>query len=72
MVGVENGVVFIQNDASKGIIPCSPSKIALSDVVAMRSNGMLLPTKGFDTDSGGRLAKEMARIESLVPKGLQG
>jgi hypothetical protein len=63
----ENGVVFIQNDASKGIIPCSPSKISLSDVVAMRSNDMLLPT-GFDTDAGGRLAKEMAKIESLIPK----
>ena len=63
----ENGVVFIQNDSTKGIVPCAPSKISLSDVVAMRSNDMLLPT-GFDTDSGARLAREVAKIDALIPK----
>ena len=62
----ENGVVFIQNDASKGIIPCSPSKVSLSDVVSMRTNDLLLPA-GFDSDSAGRLTKAVLKIDELIP-----
>jgi hypothetical protein len=37
------GVVFIQSDARGGIVPCAPSKISLSDVVAVRPNDVVLP-----------------------------
>lgn len=47
----DGGVVFIQNDAARGIIPCSPTKIALSNVTTMRSGDFYLPT-GFDTRTG--------------------
>ncbi len=63
----ESGVVFIQNDASKGIVPCSPSKVSLSDVVAMKGNDFLLPS-GFDTDFAGRLAKCVSKIDGMIPK----
>lgn len=62
----ERGVVFIQSDTRGGIVPCAPSKISLSDVVAVRPNDILLPVD-FDTIAGGQLRKAMARIDSLLP-----
>ncbi|MBA1365423.1 Z1 domain-containing protein [Burkholderia gladioli] len=44
----ERGVVFVQNDSSNRIIPCSPSKVAVSEVVTIRGGEFYLPT-GFDT-----------------------
>jgi hypothetical protein len=61
------GVVFIQSDARGGISPCAPSKISLSDVVAVRPNEVLLPTN-FDTVSAGRLRTAMQGIDALVPR----
>ncbi|MFK3773387.1 Z1 domain-containing protein [Pseudomonas sp. NPDC089406] len=63
----DGGVVFIQSDASGGIIPCAPSKISLSDVVAVKPNDVLLPT-GFDTIAGGKLKKVNIEIEKLIPE----
>ena len=62
----DGGVVFIQSDASGGVIPCAPSKISLSDVVAVKPNDVLLPT-GFDTIAGGKLRKINVEIERLIP-----
>ena len=42
----DRGVVFIQTDPANRVRPCAPNKIMMSNVVAMRPNGMLLPT-GF-------------------------
>lgn len=62
----DGGVVFIQSDVERGFIPCAPSKVTLSDVVAVRPNDVLLPT-GFDTVAAGKLAKQVAKIDALVP-----
>lgn len=62
----DGGVVFIQSDARQGFVPCAPSKISLSDVVAMRPAEVLLPT-GFDTIAATRLARMMAKIDALIP-----
>lgn len=60
------GVVFIQSDARGGIVPCAPSKVTLSDVVAVRPNDVLLPND-FDTIAGGLLRKAMKTADGLVP-----
>ena len=67
--GHEGGVVFIQNDPKKGIIPCAPSKISLSDVVAVKPNDILLP-QNFDTVAATKLKHGNAQIERCIPKGI--
>lgn len=62
----DGGVVFIRSDAKGGIAPCAPSKISLSDVVAVRPNDLFLPT-GFDTIAGGRLKRDVAAIDAMIP-----
>ncbi|MFJ3461569.1 Z1 domain-containing protein [Achromobacter spanius] len=64
----DRGVVFIQNAASGAITPCAPSKISVSNVVAVKPNAILLPTD-FDTVADGKLRKSVALIETLVPSG---
>lgn len=44
----DSGVVFLENDANQGIIPCSPTKVSVSNIVTVRSKDFLLPTN-FDT-----------------------
>ncbi len=67
----DGGVVFLQSDASQGIVPCAPSKVSLSNVVAVRRNEILLPT-GFDTISASRLARPVSRVDALVPDAAKG
>jgi hypothetical protein len=62
----DGGVVFIQSDAQKGLVPCAPSKIYLSEVVAVKPNDILLPT-GFNTIAASKLARQMAKIDPMVP-----
>ncbi|WP_233840523.1 Z1 domain-containing protein [Dyella sp. 2HG41-7] len=62
----DSGVVFIQSDARGGVIPCAPSKISLSDVVAVRPNDMYLPTD-FDTIASGGLRRVMKVIDASIP-----
>jgi hypothetical protein len=62
----DGGVVFIQSDARQGFVPCAPSKVSLSDVVAVRPNDVLLPT-GFDTIAASKLGRQIAKIDSMVP-----
>lgn len=63
----DDGVVFIQGDARQGFVPCAPSKVSLSDVVALRPRDILLPIN-FDTIAPGKLAKRMVSIDALIPK----
>ncbi|MEN2475114.1 Z1 domain-containing protein [Burkholderia sp. GS2Y] len=63
----DQGVVFIQNDAKNGIIPCAPNKISLSNVVAVKANQILTPT-GFDTVSNTSLKKLIKAAENLIPE----
>lgn len=67
----EDGVVFIQNDARGAVVPCAPSKISLSDVVAVRPGEVLLPN-GFDTIAQKALSKQVREIERLVPEAMRG
>ncbi len=67
----DRGVAFIQSDAAGKIRPCAPSKVSLSDVVAMRPNDAFLPTN-FDTVAPGRLARSIAAVEALIPPGCVG
>ncbi|WP_083860025.1 Z1 domain-containing protein [Bradyrhizobium diazoefficiens] len=62
----EDGVVFIQSDARNGFVPCAPSKISVSDVVAIKPSGILLPTK-FDTIAQTHLNKTMKSLDNLIP-----
>lgn len=67
----EDGVVFIQNDPRGAVIPCAPSKISLSDVVAIRPGEVLSPN-GFDTIAHAALSKHVRKIEALVPEKMRG
>jgi len=62
----DDGVVFIQSDVRNGFVPCAPSKISLSDVVAVRPNSVLLPT-GFDTVAQTYLTRQLNIIDALIP-----
>lgn len=61
----DRGVVFIQTDARQRVRPCAPNKVLLSDVVAVRPNGLLLPT-GFQAESGKAMSKIQAELETLI------
>lgn len=62
----EDGVVFIQSDPRNGFVPCAPSKISVSDVIAIKPSGILLPTK-FDTIAQTHLNKTMKSLDNLIP-----
>lgn len=62
----ERGVVFIRADAAKRVRPCAPSKVLLSNVVAVRPNGLYLPT-GFKTKSGHNMSAAQCRLDALIP-----
>lgn len=62
----ERGVVFIQTDPDSRVRPCAPNKVLLSDVVAVRPNGLYLPT-GFTTVSATALRQPLARLDQLIP-----
>ncbi|MBS1872319.1 MAG: hypothetical protein JSU00_03840 [Acidobacteria bacterium] len=63
----EQGVVFLQADARDRVRPCAPNKVLLSNVVAVRPNGLYLPT-GFQTR---RTTKDLAEadreLRQLIP-----
>jgi hypothetical protein len=62
----DQGVVFIQSDAAHRIRPCAPSKVLLSNVVAVRPNGLYLPTN-FETLSGSVMTNATKLLDSLIP-----
>jgi Z1 domain/Type III restriction enzyme, res subunit len=65
----DQGVYFIQKDATNRLVPCSPNKLLFSDVVSIRP-GRRLVLSGFQTVSrtvGARnLAQLDARVKALV------
>lgn len=61
----DKGVVFIQTDAKRRVKPCAPNKVLLSGLVAIRPNGMLLPT-GFTTQPLRNLKPAQAAIDSFL------
>jgi hypothetical protein len=62
----EQGVVFIQADAANRVRPCAPNKVLLSNVVAVRPNGLYLPT-GFQTKSGREMAAAEKELKAIIP-----
>lgn len=63
----DNGVVFIQKDASSHIIPCSPNKILLSDTTTLKPRTRLLPV-GFKVRAKTHVQKPVAAIEAIIGK----
>jgi hypothetical protein len=61
----DQGVVFIQADATRRVRPCAPNKVLLSDVVTVNPNGLLLPT-GFQTRSGRKMSEAQERLGELI------
>ena len=59
------GVVFIQSDVAGRVRPCAPNKILLSDVVAVSSTDMLLPSD-FQTKGGAAMSKIQADLDRLI------
>jgi hypothetical protein len=61
----DQGVVFIQSDASRRIRACAPNKVLLSDVVAVSEDTMLLPTD-FQTKGGAAMAAIQNKLDRLI------
>jgi hypothetical protein len=70
----DQGVYFIQRDAAKRLIPCSPNKLLFSDVVSIRP-GRRLVLSGFQTVSKSAGARNLAaldaRIENLIGSSME-
>ncbi|OYX34856.1 MAG: hypothetical protein B7Z01_04805 [Brevundimonas subvibrioides] len=62
----ERGVAFVMKDSNARIVPCAPSKILVSNIVALRPNGALVPF-GFQTKSKSALAKIDGAVSKLIP-----
>lgn len=61
----DRGVVFIQTDPRQRVRPCAPNKVLLSDVIAVRPDGLLLPT-GFQTAAGRTMSQVQAELDRLI------
>ena len=62
--GAQSGeVVILRTDPAQGVIPCSPSKLLLSNIVSLRPNRRLIP-KGFSTNL--HTAAATAQIDQLL------
>lgn len=61
----DQGVIFIQSDASRRVRACAPNKVLLSDVVAVSENSMLLPTD-FQTRGGSAMAAIQTRLDKMI------
>jgi hypothetical protein len=62
----EQGVVFIQADATGRVRPCAPNKLLLSDVVALRPGQLYLPTR-FETKNARSVAAAERFLRDLIP-----
>lgn len=63
--GHDQGVVFIQKDASNQITPCSPNKILLSNLVTLRPHKRILPV-GFQTGYKTYISKRIKKVSEMV------
>jgi len=62
--GQDAGVIFIQQEGNS-IIPCSPNKVLLSTLTAVRSGKRLLPI-GFQTGSKSRILRLVERLDADI------
>src|SRR5690606_13146659 len=63
--GHDQGVVFIQKDTSNKIVPCSPNKILLSNLVTLKPHKRILPV-GFQTGYKTNISKKVEQISEMV------
>ncbi|MFD2655612.1 Z1 domain-containing protein [Gracilibacillus thailandensis] len=63
--GHDQGVVFIQKDASNQIVPCSPNKILLSNIVTLKPHKRMLPV-GFQTGYKTYISKPVEKISVIL------
>lgn len=61
----DRGVAFICRDESNEVIPCAPNKLMLSDVIAVRPGGRLLPV-GFQSKAKTHIQPIMERIDNII------
>jgi hypothetical protein len=63
----DRGVYFIQRDASRRLIQCSPNKVLFSDLVSIRP-GRRLVLSGFQTVSKSAGARNLEALDSRILK----
>lgn len=61
----DNGVYFIRKDESDKLVPCSPNKIMLSNIITLKPHKRLLPV-GFQTDYKTKIKKEIENIDTII------
>ena len=61
----QNGVYFIRVDISGHLAPCSPNKLLLSSLTALRPYKRMLPI-GFQTDCKTRIEKKVKETDSII------
>jgi len=62
----DNGVYFIRKDENGRVIPCSPNKIMLSNIITLKPSGRLPPPYGFDTDYKTKIKKDLQELDELI------
>ena len=61
----ERGIYFIRKDDSDRIVPCSPNKIMLSNIITLKSGRRLLPF-GFQTDYKSNIKKNIEELDNEI------
>src|SRR4029079_5230090 len=61
----DRGVYFLQRDAARRLVPCSPNKLLFSDVVSIRP-GRRLVLSGLQTVSKSAGAKNLTALDAKV------
>jgi Z1 domain len=61
----DRGVAFISRDESNSVVPCAPNKLMLSDVIAVRPGGRLLPV-GFQSRAKTHIQTTIERIDGII------
>ena len=63
--GHDRGVVFIQKDTTNKIVPCSPNKILLSNLVTLKPHKRILPV-GFQTGYKTHINKKIEKVSEVL------
>ncbi|MFE1246077.1 Z1 domain-containing protein [Fictibacillus sp. NPDC058756] len=63
--GHNQGVVFVQKDTSNKIVPCSPNKILLSNLVTLKPHKRILPV-GFQSGYKSYISKKVEMVSKVI------
>ncbi|BCB02135.1 Z1 domain-containing protein [Bacillus sp. KH172YL63] len=63
--GHNQGVVFVQKDTSNKIVPCSPNKILLSNLVTLKPHKRVLPV-GFQTGYKSYISQKVEAVSKVI------